>query len=294
MCPICHSWHLGYNHHMSTQLKADLHCHSLFSDGALSPEALIAKAIEARVELLALTDHDTISGVTLLCEAARDLDIRIIQGVELSVRWKMHDIHLLGLNINIHHPALVALLSKQSEQRVIRAKEMAKLLEVLGIGKIYQKACELAGHERIGRPHIAQVLVNEGVVSNITSAFKRYLVRGRLGYVPTNWISLEEAVSVILDSGGNAVIAHPLKYKLTRSKLHLLINEFKCAGGDGIEVVSGEMNVSQMQELSGICLRYDLFASTGSDFHNEHDSRIKLGQQHHLPVNCKPIWEKWN
>lgn len=278
---------------MSTSFKADLHCHSLFSDGALSPEELILKALESQLDLLALTDHDTVSGLMRLGEAAQHHPIRIIPGVELSVRWKMHDIHLLGLNIDSHHPVMTALILKQTERRTTRAKDMAELLNVMGVCDAYQKACELAGHDSVGRPHLAQVLINEGIVSDMQAAFKRYLARGRLAYVPTSWASLEEAVSAIIQAGGDAVIAHPLKYKLTRSKLHQLIDGFKQVGGKGIEVVSGETNASQAFELAGLCLRFELLASTGSDYHNDNYSRIRLGRQMPLPLNCKPIWEEW-
>ena len=278
---------------MSISLKADLHCHSLFSDGALSPEDLVLRAIESQIDLLALTDHDTVSGIARLCEAAQHHAIRIIRGVELSVRWKMHDIHILGLNIDSHHPEMTALILKQNERRTARAKEMAELLKVIGVHDGYKKACELAGHERIGRPHLAQVLINDGFVTNMQSAFTRYLARGRLAYVPTSWASIEEAVSGVMHAGGDAVIAHPLKYKLTRTKLHKLIEDFKLAGGRGLEVVSGESNVSHVGELAGLCLRFELLASTGSDYHNDNYSRIKLGRQMPLPLNCKPIWEEW-
>lgn len=278
---------------MNTPLKVDLHCHSFFSDGALSPEALLEKAVEAGIGLLALTDHDTIAGVDRLREAAKPHAITIIDGVELSVRWKMHDIHVLGLNLDSRHSGLAALLLKQNEQRTARAKQMSELLEVIGVEQAYQKACEIAGHQRIGRPHLAQVLISEGVVPDMPTAFKRYLARGRLAYVPTSWLSIDESVAGILESGGMAVIAHPMKYKLTRSKLHALIGNFKMAGGQGLEVVSGEMNVSQIGEVAGLCERFDLLASSGSDYHNDSYSRIKLGQQRSLPLNCKPIWEQW-
>ena len=279
---------------MNISLKADLHCHSYFSDGVLTPEALLQKALEAKIDLLALTDHDTIEGVDRLREAASQHAIRIIDGVELSVRWKMHDIHVLGLNLDRTHPTLLALLLKQNTQRTERAKLIAERLEEIGVQSIFQKACDLAGHERIGRPHLAQVLINEGVVKDMSTAFKKYLGRGKSAYVPTTWLSIEEAVTGIIKSGGWAVIAHPLKYKLTRSKLHALIGDFKQAGGQGIEVVSGEINKTQIDEMAGLCIRFDLLASTGSDYHNDSYSRIKLGQQSLLPPNCQPIWEKWS
>lgn len=278
---------------LNQTLKVDLHCHSYFSDGVLSPEDLIKKALDAQIELLALTDHDTVAGSSRLRIAAENKTIKIIDGVELSVRWRMHDIHILGLNVDIDSLELIKILDKQNEQRTTRARQISELLTKIGIENAYEKACAISGHERIGRPHLAQVLVNEGVVKTIQSAFKQYLGRGRLAYVPTLWISIEEAVSGIASVGGLSVIAHPLKYKLTRTKLHALTTEFKMVGGSGLEVVSGEMNVSQIGELAGLCERFELLASSGSDYHNDTHSRIKLGQQRSLPLNCKPIWEKW-
>ena len=279
--------------YLNTLLKADLHCHSFFSDGALSPEQLVERALQAEIDLLALTDHDTIAGVLALREAALNKPIQIISGVELSVRWKMHDVHVLGLNIDESAPSLTAMLAKQNIARTERAQQMAELLKPLGVQEAYQKACELAGHERIGRPHLAQVLINEGVVPNMQAAFKRYLGKGKMAYVHTAWLSLPEAISGIKLAGGEAVLAHPLKYKLTRSKLNVFLLEFKTEGGAGIEVVSGEMNVSQIGEMAGLCQRFDLLASTGSDYHSDNYSRIKLGHQRFLPSNCKPIWNLW-
>lgn len=271
----------------------DLHCHSHFSDGALSPDLLFQKASAAGLRVLALTDHDTIDGLLPLHLAAKDSDITIINGIELSARWKKHDIHIIGLQITPNDPLLKALIVRQNESRIARAKEIGVRLSDCGVTDAYAKACKIAGHERVGRPHFAQVLIDAGLVPDMKAAFKRYLGRGRGAYVPTAWLSIEEAVEGIVASGGQAVIAHPLKYDLTNMKLHALINEFKEAGGVGLEVVSGEMTVSQINSLAGLCMRFELLASTGSDYH--HDlSRIGLGRQQQLPVNCTPIWHQWN
>ena len=270
----------------------DLHCHSHFSDGALSPELLLKKALSAGLRTLALTDHDTIAGLAPLHDAARDCDITIINGIELSARWKKHDIHIIGLRISPNDEALHALITRQNESRIVRAHEIGERLTSCGVIDAYRKACDIAGHERVGRPHFAQVLINEGLVLDMKAAFKRFLGRGRGAYVPTAWLSIAEAVNGIVAAGGQAVIAHPLKYDLTNSKLHVLINEFKEAGGVGLEVVSGEMTVSQINALAGLCLRFNLLASTGSDYHHDM-SRVGLGRQQQLPVNCTPIWHQW-
>lgn len=278
----------------STPVMIDLHCHSHFSDGEHSPEALLKRALHLNVRLLALTDHDTTAGLPSLHQAACDADIRIINGIELSALWKKYDVHILGLNVNQDAPCLIELIAKQRERRMIRARQIAERLINCGVLDAYQKASHIAGHERLGRPHFAQVLINEGLASDMKTAFKRFLGRGRAAYVATVWPSLEETVCSIRDAGGDAVIAHPLKYGLTRLKLHELINAFKGVGGVGMEVVSGDMTAMQANELAGLCGRYDLLASTGSDYHGDTLSRVALGQQRPLPANCTPIWHKWN
>lgn len=271
----------------------DLHCHSHFSDGTFSPEELLNKAQQAGLKVLALTDHDTVAGLASLQIAAHHCDMTIINGIELSTRWKKHDIHILGLCVAPDNNVLTDLIMRQSQSRAIRALEIGDRLSAFGVTNAYQKACHIAGHERIARPHFAQVLINEGLVPDMQTAFKRYLARGRGAYVPTNWISISEAVAGIIAASGQAVIAHPLKYDLTNTKLQALITEFKEAGGVALEVVSGEMTMAQMNTLAGLCLRFDLLASAGSDYHNNL-SRIGLGRQPKLPVNCTPIWHQWN
>jgi predicted metal-dependent phosphoesterase TrpH len=271
----------------------DLHCHSYFSDGALSPAELIQKAQNQQLKCLSLTDHDTVAGYVELNEAALNSGITIVNGIELSTRWKKYDIHILGYQIK-HTTELNNLILSQNNSRIERAEQIGLSLQLSGIENAYDKACDLAGHKRVGRPHFAQLLINEGKTRDMKSAFKQFLGRGKSAYIPTPWISVCEAVEGIVASGGQAVIAHPLKYGLTRSKLHELIKEFKDAGGDGIEVVSGEMNVSQIKEMAATCMRFNLLASSGSDYHSDAASRINLGRQQQLPVNCTPIWQEWN
>jgi len=272
----------------------DLHCHSHFSDGKHSPQALVDKALASNLQTLALTDHDTVAGLKPLREAASDYPLQIINGIELSTRWKKYDVHIIGLNIDPECEELAKLIKQQSDSRITRAMQIAEKMKLCGVENAYDKACELAGHKRVGRPHFAQVLINEGLVKDIQSAFKRFLASGRPAYIPTPWISIPEAVQGIIGAKGQAVLAHPLKYKLTRTRLLLLINEFKDAGGVGMEVVSGEMTATQIQEVAGLCLRYQLLASTGSDFHGDTLSRIPLGRQQQLPLNCTPVWNQWN
>lgn len=274
-------------------LMVDLHCHSTFSDGLLAPTALIEHAVRGGVRILALTDHDTISGLESLHAAALEADIAIIDGIELSTRWKMHDIHIVGLNINPKNEALQACIAKQGDNRTKRALAISQALKKFGVIDAYEKALSLAGHDRVSRPHFAEILVNEGLVKDIKSAFRRYLTRGKPAYVVTEWATLTEVVEVIQAAGGVAVLAHPLKYQLTRTKLDALICAFKEAGGVGIEVVSGLMTPHEVMQMAALCTRHGLLASSGSDFHGERVSRVGLGQQLVLPENCTPIWQQW-
>lgn len=271
----------------------DLHCHSHFSDGKLSPEELVLKAQEHHIQCLALTDHDTLAGFDLLSKAAQGTSVTVVRAVELSSRWKKYDVHILGYRME-QTADFEALILKQNTSRITRAEQIGAILQTLGVEDAYSKACQIAGHKRVGRPHFAQVLVNEGKAKDMKTAFKQYLIRGKCAYIPTPWISLQEAVEGIVNAKGQAVIAHPLKYGLTRSKLHELINEFKQYGGLGLEVVSGEMNASQIKEVAATCLRFGMLASSGSDFHSEEVSRTGLGRQQQLPANCTPIWQEWN
>ncbi|MDP1603196.1 MAG: PHP domain-containing protein [Legionella sp.] len=271
----------------------DLHCHSNCSDGILSPQQLLEKAIEAGVKVLALTDHDTVAGVKILQDQT-NTDITFINGIELSTRWKKYDIHVLGLAINPDNALLTELIARQTESRYVRSRQIAERMVTLGISDAFEKACKIAGHDRLARPHFARVFIEEGLAADMQTAFKRFLGRGKAAYVETPWISITEAVEGITEAGGHAVLAHPLKYKLTRTKLHDLIEEFKGAGGSGLEVVSGEMTVTEVQEMAGLSQRFQLLSSSGSDYHGDTLSRISLGRQRQLPLNCIPVWHQWN
>ncbi len=272
----------------------DLHCHSHYSDGTLSPHALIEQAIAHKVKLLALTDHDTCAGIQALKQASLTHAslIKVLPGIEFSVRWKKLDIHLVGLNIDVAHDKLSFYVMQQQEARLKRAHKIAESLEHLGISNAFAKVVAIAQNASIGRPHFAQLLINEKKVNHAKAAFKQYLGRGRPAYVATEWLSLAEAIAVIQAAGGMAVLAHPLKYKLTHTKLHELVMAFKAAGGQALEVVSGTSTLKERNEMSKLCQTYDLFASSGSDYHGNF-SRIGLGQQSALPEECQPIWQHW-
>lgn len=273
-------------------LMIDLHCHSQLSDGELTPVDLLKQALHANVKLFALTDHDTMAGLQELFEAAQNHPIKIISGIEVSVRWKKYDIHVLGLGIAMDDLCFNQFIAEQNQKRIQRGIDISNQLKRLGVTDAYEKACAIAGHERVGRPHFAELLVNAGLSKDKQAAFKHYLGLGRSAYIPSNWADLETAVTQIKKAGGIAVIAHPMKYRLTRTKLHELILLFKSVGGVGIEVVSGAMTQAEIHEAAGLCHRFDLKASVGSDYHGS-VSKVGLGQQHQLPLNCTPVWHQW-
>lgn len=271
----------------------DLHCHSIYSDGYLTPTELVKKAQNLNVSMMALTDHDNIDGLEEFRNSAIEHNIRPINGIEFSTKWKKYDLHILGLNIDPKSPHILEAIARNCESRDLRAKYIAEKLEkIANVENAYEKAREIAGHGFIGRPHFARVLLHEGKVKEFQGAFTQYLGKGKKAYMPTNWESLEYIVNAIVQGGGQAVIAHPYKYRLTRTKLHELIKAFKEANGKGIEVVSGRMLKSEIIELAGIAQRFGLLASTGSDFHGVEVSEILPGKQALLPENVVPIWHE--
>lgn len=270
----------------------DLHSHSSFSDGLLHPAELVKKALACGVRCLALTDHDTLEGLDAFHEAAKNTSLHTVSGIEISTKWKKYDIHILGIKVQAT-PLLETLVARQVEHRIARAKAIGKALENYGVENAYEKAAQLAGHARVGRPHFAKLLLLEGRIPDMQTGFKWYLGSGKPAYVPSAWCTVSEAVTAITDSGGIAVLAHPLKYGLTRTKLRALIEEFKEAGGLGMEVISGQMTTVQIRDMMELGLKYQLLASSGSDYHGDGVSFISPGKQPLLPAACIPLWHDW-
>lgn len=270
----------------------DYHCHSDQSDGALSPELLVQRAKQMGVDSLALTDHDTIAGVSRAAAEALKQGIELISGIEISSQWQGRGIHIVGLNIDIDAPVIVAAAQSQAEVRRQRAQTIAERLAKVGVSDALAGASRFAGNAEIGRPHFARFLVESGSVSNFNQAFKRYLGAGRLGDVKNNWPQLQQAVGWILDAGGIPVLAHPAKYKMTRTKLCVLTQAFKEAGGLAIEVVSGKQPVGLAENLARIALQYQLAVSCGSDFHvpDQPWQELGCGGVLNLSSELKPVW----
>lgn len=268
----------------------DLHSHSTASDGSLEPEQLVARAIEQGVDVLALTDHDGTEGIAAAQQAAQGTELTLIAGVEISVTWAKGTIHIVGLNIDPANAVLQKGLAEMRDFRVGRSQEIAKRLDKAGIPGALEGARKYASEVMLGRLHFAKFLVEHGYAKDIPSVFKRYLVRNKPGYVPGEWTSLHDAVNWISRAGGQAVIAHPARYKITATKRRRLITDFKEAGGIGIEVVSGRQHPEEVKELAKLAEQFDLLASRGSDFHTPDNTWVELGKLLPLPESCTPIW----
>ncbi len=271
----------------------DLHSHSSASDGSLPPQQLVARAIEQGVDVLALTDHDGTEGIEQALLAANDTKLTLIVGVEISVTWQNQTVHIIGLNIDHHNVDLQAGLGEIREFRRERAVNIAEKLEKVGIMGAYEGASQYASDVMLGRVHFAQFLVAAGYAKNMGDVFKRFMVKNKPGYVTGQWASLEQAVNWITASGGQAVIAHPARYKMTSSKLKRLIDDFKIYGGTGMEVVSGRQHPEEIKTLAKLANQYELLASRGSDFHSPDNQWIELGRLPELPTSVTPIWHHW-
>lgn len=274
-------------------LNYDLHSHSTASDGTLAPRELVRSAVSAGVDVLALTDHDTLEGIVEAEGAASELGIGLIAGVEISVTWYGHTVHILGLRVDPENRCLRDGLSKLVAFRDWRAEEIGRRLAKRRIEDAFQGARALSNGRLISRTHFARFLVDRGHATDVRTVFKHYLVPGKPGYVPGDWAELEEAVDWIIQAGGVAVIAHPARYKMTRTKLRRLIEEFKQAGGMGLEVVSGSHSRDEYYTMARHANDFQLLASTGSDYHGPENPWIELGRLPPLPDGCEPVWKAW-
>ena len=277
---------------MITYLNADLHCHSVVSDGTLTPEALAARAHANGVELWALTDHDEIGGQVRAAAAAAANDMAYLTGVEISVTFANETVHIVGLGFDATNPIIINGLAKTRGGRGERAMEMSNGLAKVGIKNAYDGALKFVGNpELISRTHFARFLVESGVCKDTYEVFRKYLTEGKPGYVPHSWAKLGDAVSWIVQSGGVAVIAHPGRYKFTANEEFALFSEFKTHGGQGVEVVTGSHTVAEYVEYAAVAKEFGMAASRGSDFHSPDESRIDLGTLPMLPGDLTPVWE---
>lgn len=273
--------------------RYDLHVHSRYSDGTLAPAALVARAHAAGVEVLALTDHDCTDGLVEASAAARAIGMQLVPGVEISASWEELTVHIIGLGIRPDDESLKHGLARLVVQRRERAHKIALKLERRRIADAYEGAARLAGGAILGRAHFARFLVREGYVTSMGQAFKRYLLRGGAAYVPVQWAALEEAIGWIHGAGGQAVIAHPTRYRLSNGRLRQLLARFKACGGVGIEVICGGQAPSTDVHCAALALEFGLLASVGSDYHGPEMPWIEPGRLAPLPAGCVPVWRQW-
>jgi predicted metal-dependent phosphoesterase TrpH len=278
----------------ATPRNFDLHCHSTASDGVLLPADLVRRAHANGVDVLALTDHDEVTGLAAARAAASACGIGLVAGVEVSVTWSGITIHVVGLGVDPAHPALAAGLDHVRSSRIRRAERIAAEFDAMGIEGTLAGAYSYAANPNlVGRTHFARFLVECGIARDVRSVFHRFLAAGKPGYVPHEWARLADAVGWIQASGGRAVVAHPGRYRLSRADLRRFLDEFKAAGGAGVEVVTGSHTPAQYIEFAGLAREYGFLASRGSDFHAPGESEIDLGRLPQLPADLTPVWHDW-
>lgn len=273
-------------------LNADLHCHSVVSDGTLTPEALAERAAANGVELWALTDHDEIGGQYRAMAAAREAGMKYLTGTEISVTFAGQTVHIVGLGFDPDDASMRQGLTATRGGRGERAKEMAEGLARVGIHGAYEGALQHVGNpELISRTHFARFLVDSGVCRDTHEVFRRFLTEGKPGFVPHRWASLGDAVAWITRAGGVAVIAHPARYAFTANEEYALFTEFKTHGGQAVEVVTGSHTAAEYVKYAETAREFGLAASRGSDFHSPDESHTDLGQLPYLPGALTPVWE---
>ncbi|RLM26892.1 phosphatase [Brenneria alni] len=270
----------------------DLHSHTTASDGVLTPVDLVNRAVAMRVGVLSITDHDTTGG---LADAQRAIDdqalpLRLISGVEISTLWENHEIHIVGLGMDVSHPALCDLLQRQAQSRQERAEHIALRLAKARIPDALAGASALAVGGQITRGHFARYLVSQGVAPNIPQVFKKYLAKGKTGYVPPQWCTIEQAIDAIHQSGGVSVLAHPGRYDLTAKWLKRLLTAFADNGGNAMEVAQCQQAPDERTRLACYAREFCLLGSQGSDFHQP-CAWIELGRKLWLPAGVEPVWQ---
>jgi len=272
----------------------DLHCHSTASDGALSPKDLVLRAKEMGVTTLALTDHDTVSGLAEAQATAQELGMNFISGIEFSCTWNKKTFHIIGLNIDPAHPELLAGTHKLQTIRSERAQKISQKLEKQNIPGVYEAILATAGSGMITRTHFADFLLKNNYVSTMQGAFDSYLGQGKSAFVSTEWASLEDTLHYINAAGGIAILAHPLRYKMTASWMRRFLNAFKAEGGLGIEVITGRTNPDEIRRSIHFAKQFELHGSIGSDFHTPKNPWVELGRLAPFPQNIKPVWQLFN
>ncbi|GAA5644364.1 RNase RNM [Vibrio proteolyticus] len=276
-------------------MRIDLHSHTTASDGRLTPQALIDRALGFDIDVLAITDHDTIDGLAPARHyiESEQLPIQLVNGIEISTVWQNKDIHIVGLNIDPKSPALTALIEQQKQHRQGRAELIASRLSKATRDGVLEEVQQIAGDAPITRAHFAAWLVENGYAKTMQQVFKKYLTRNNPGYVPPNWCSMAEAVAAIHAAGGQAVLAHPGRYDLTAKWIKRLLAAFVDAEGDAMEVAQPQQAQQERRNLADYAMQHNLLASQGSDFHYP-SPWMELGRNLWLPSGVEPVWKDWN
>ncbi|MCD2515832.1 PHP domain-containing protein [Massilia sp. G4R7] len=276
-------------------MKVDLHCHSSVSDGVLAPAAVAAYARKSGVDMWALTDHDEVGGIKAARQAAGELGMRFVAGVEISVTWANETVHIVGLQVDEDNRDLIAGLAATRNGRQARAMEISAQLESAGIAGAYEGALRYVGNpDLISRTHFARYLVEIGVCATPAEVFRKFLTEGKPGYVPHRWATLGQALGWIKGAGGIPVIAHPGRYPFSDTAEGALFDEFIQLGGKAIEVVTGSHTPDQYGEYAEKARRYGFLASRGTDFHAPGESRVEFAELPPLPGKLTPIWHDWS
>ena len=273
----------------------DFHTHTNASDGALAPGELVDRALARNIDLLAVTDHDTVAGYHAAVEHyhGKQGSLRLVSGVELSCRWSGATVHVVGLGVDTEAPALKAGLARLDQARLDRGRKIDHRLAQKGFEGAFEGALRHAGSSQLGRPHFAAWMVEAGHVEDQGRAFDRYLGQGKLGDVKAFWPELAEVTGWITGAGGVAVLAHPLKYRFTRMKLRRLVADFATAGGECLEIISARQTQDQVKSLCALARDYDLEVSLGSDFHRDGPYSPQLGVELPRLEGLRGVWERF-
>ena len=271
-------------------MKADLHNHSYYSDGVLSPSELVEQSNKAGCDLFSLTDHDTTEGIIEAQLEADKLGVTLINGVEISAFWHNMAIHIVGLGIDINSDILQNGLEHNRELRKVRSEKIALGLWRSGIKDALEKAQKISGGSMLTRTHFAQMLIKEGYCKDMKSVFRRYMTGKKPGGVRVEWKSFDEVIHWIHSAGGKALIAHPFRYRMTHTKIKKMLYDFKTATGDGLEVVNANSSEEEISLGDQWSENYNLLASCGSDYHGWPNQRIQIGKLSDLPNPRRAVW----
>ena len=271
-------------------MKVDLHNHSYYSDGVFSPSEVVRFADDAGCDLFALTDHDTTDGLDEARQTADKLSDDLVSGVEISAFWRNMTIHIIGLDIEINNDILQAGLNYNQRLREDRAEKIALGLRRAGITDALEKTQNLSKTDMLTRTHFAQMLIGEGYCKDMKSVFRRYLTGKKPGGIRVEWKNIDEVVGWIHAAGGQAVLAHPFRYRMTNTKIKNMFLNFKEVFGDGVEVVTATSTDEEISLSNQWAEKYELLSSCGSDYHGWKNQRIQIGYLRDLPNLDKAIW----